>query len=80
MGAQVLVKVSSHRARGKLRVLLGGELPKAHYSLKRKGNWHWIPKEKAKAALAIPSISEATDRGDLVPCWNIETTLEADPR
>lgn len=65
-GAQVL-RVGSHRARDRLRALLGGTLPQSYFAWQRDIEAYPIPADKVEAALRIKSVGRVNRVDDLLP-------------
>lgn len=66
----VLVRVNSHRARGKLHRLLGYQPPEFyHGDFKHPGSWNEIPASDLHLARKIKGVTKARiDAGKLRPC------------
>lgn len=68
----VFVRTESHRAREKLKRLLGYK-PQSYYSQKwyLTGSWEEIPKDKLTEAIKIKGVREVKQRRtDLRKCWS----------
>ena len=62
---RTVVRVTSHRAREKLRCLIGPT--QGYYSWTRDGSWREYPPERVEEALAIKGVKRSMWREDLRP-------------
>lgn len=66
----VIVRVRSHRARGKLQAIVGGA-GVAMFSFQREGEFWRIPAEHLPAARKITGVTQSRgSHGDLMKCWD----------
>jgi hypothetical protein len=65
----VLVKASSHRARNRMVMRIGGRSP--HFSWDRAGEFYWLTPKDAERVLDIPGISKAREGTDIRPCLEL---------
>jgi len=64
----VLIKCNSHRARYKLKNLLGESIGIEWFSFYRKGEFYRLTQKQALQAIEIPGIARARDTGNLQRC------------
>lgn len=66
MSGVAVVRVKSHRAREKLKDLLGF-LPDGYFSWERDGEWREVPVDRLEEILRIKGISRSKRADDLRP-------------